>query len=101
MAYRKNVENKYLMSYDREDLKKIPRLTARESAVSMKSAKALPRYGSGHKSSGRTDGRTDGRTERRTDGQRQNNIPPPMAGDNKPMQLPRWRSGPDVLKFHG
>jgi hypothetical protein len=20
---------------------------------------------------------------------------------NKPMQLPRWRSGPDVLKFHG
>ncbi|KAH3885658.1 hypothetical protein DPMN_009653 [Dreissena polymorpha] len=39
--------------------------------VSMKSAKALPRYGSG-------------RTERRTDRQRQNNIPPPMAGDKKP-----------------
>ncbi|KAH3836897.1 hypothetical protein DPMN_110273 [Dreissena polymorpha] len=31
----------------------------------------------------RTDGRKDGRTERRTDGQRQNNIPPPMAEDNK------------------
>ncbi|KAH3772442.1 hypothetical protein DPMN_173780 [Dreissena polymorpha] len=30
--------------------------------VSMKSAKALPRYGSGHKSAGRTDGRTDSRT---------------------------------------
>ncbi|KAH3844566.1 hypothetical protein DPMN_086825 [Dreissena polymorpha] len=28
----------------------------------MKSAKALPRYGSGHKSAGRTDSRTDGRT---------------------------------------
>ncbi len=25
----------------------------------------------------------DGRTERRTDEQRQNNIPPPMAGDKK------------------
>ncbi|KAH3820075.1 hypothetical protein DPMN_121819 [Dreissena polymorpha] len=25
----------------------------------------------------------DGRTEKRTDGQRQNNIPPPMAGDKK------------------
>ncbi|KAH3853683.1 hypothetical protein DPMN_096215 [Dreissena polymorpha] len=41
----------------------------------MKSAKALPRYGSGHKSVGRTDSRTDG--------QRQNNIPTPLAGDNK------------------
>jgi len=30
--------------------------------VSMKSAKALPRYGSGHKSAGRTDGKTDGQT---------------------------------------
>ena len=39
--------------------------------VSMKSAKALPRYGSEHKSAGRTDG------------QRQNNIPPPLAGDKK------------------
>ncbi|KAH3826192.1 hypothetical protein DPMN_128088 [Dreissena polymorpha] len=29
----------------------------------------------GHKSAGRTEGRTDG--------QRQNNIPPPMVGDNK------------------
>ncbi|KAH3701743.1 hypothetical protein DPMN_076737 [Dreissena polymorpha] len=29
----------------------------------------------GHKSAGRTEGRTDG--------QRQNNIPPPMAGNNK------------------
>ncbi|KAH3871290.1 hypothetical protein DPMN_034487 [Dreissena polymorpha] len=28
----------------------------------MKSARTLPRYGSGHKSAGRTDGRTDGRT---------------------------------------
>ena len=28
----------------------------------MKSAKALPRYGSGHKSARRMDGRTDGRT---------------------------------------
>ncbi|KAH3843047.1 hypothetical protein DPMN_116554 [Dreissena polymorpha] len=36
----------------------------------MKSAQALPKYGSG-----RTDGKTDG--------QRQNNIPPPMAVDNK------------------
>ncbi|KAH3819841.1 hypothetical protein DPMN_121583 [Dreissena polymorpha] len=45
----------------------------------MKSAKALPRYGSGHKSAGRTDGQPDGRTDR----QRQNNIPPPLAGDNK------------------
>ncbi|KAH3893679.1 hypothetical protein DPMN_017829 [Dreissena polymorpha] len=41
--------------------------------VSMKSAKALPRYGSGHKSAGRTDSRTDE--------QRQNNIPPSLAGD--------------------
>ncbi|KAH3867374.1 hypothetical protein DPMN_030500 [Dreissena polymorpha] len=41
----------------------------------MKSAKALPRYGSGHKSAGRTD--------RQPDGQRQNNIPPPLAGDNE------------------
>ena len=30
--------------------------------VSMKSDKALPRYGSGHKSAGRTDGQPDGRT---------------------------------------
>ncbi|KAH3729640.1 hypothetical protein DPMN_055615 [Dreissena polymorpha] len=29
------------------------------------------------------DGRTDGKTEGRTDGQHQNNIPPPMAVDNK------------------
>ncbi|KAH3890992.1 hypothetical protein DPMN_015083 [Dreissena polymorpha] len=28
------------------------------------------------------DGRTDGRLAGRTDGQRQNNIPPPLAGDN-------------------
>jgi len=39
--------------------------------VSMKSTKALPRYGSGHKSDGRKDG------------QRQNNIPSPLEGDNK------------------
>ncbi|KAH3838956.1 hypothetical protein DPMN_112374 [Dreissena polymorpha] len=40
---------------------------------------------------GRTEGRTEGRKERRTerrtdgrmDGHRQNNIPPPMAGDKK------------------
>ncbi|KAH3786995.1 hypothetical protein DPMN_165114 [Dreissena polymorpha] len=42
----------------------------------MKSTKALPRYGSGHKSASRTDGKTEAR-------QRQNNIPLPMAGDNK------------------
>ncbi|KAH3837769.1 hypothetical protein DPMN_111170 [Dreissena polymorpha] len=45
----------------------------------MKSAKALPRYGSGHKSAGRKDGRKDG--------QRQNNITPPMAGDNKENKI--------------
>jgi len=28
------------------------------------------------------DGRTDGRTDIRTDGQRQNNIPSPLSGDN-------------------
>ncbi|KAH3697835.1 hypothetical protein DPMN_085345 [Dreissena polymorpha] len=44
---------------------------------SMKSAKALPRYGYGQ-----TDGKTDGKM----DGQRQNNIPPPMAGDNNGRQ---------------
>ena len=39
----------------------------------------------------RTDGRTDGRTERRTETTaRQNNIPLPLAGDNKVM------SGMDV-----
>ena len=51
----------------------------------MKSAKALPRYGSG-RTDGKTDGRKDRRTERQTDGktdeQRQNNFPPPMAGGN-------------------
>ena len=41
----------------------------------MKSAKALPRYGCGHKSAGQTDGRKDG--------QRQDNIPPPLARDKK------------------
>ena len=30
----------------------------------------------------RTDGKTDRRKDGRTDRQRQNNIPPPMAGDN-------------------
>ncbi|KAH3750170.1 hypothetical protein DPMN_184689 [Dreissena polymorpha] len=35
--------------------------------VSMKSAKALPMYGSGHKSAGRTDGKTDGKTDGWTD----------------------------------
>ncbi|KAH3833072.1 hypothetical protein DPMN_106373 [Dreissena polymorpha] len=35
--------------------------------VSMKSAKALPRCGSGHKSAGRTDGKTEGRKDGRTD----------------------------------
>ncbi|KAH3845654.1 hypothetical protein DPMN_087936 [Dreissena polymorpha] len=53
----------------------------------MKSAKALPRYGSGHKSAGRTDGRTDGQPDGLTDGQRQNNIPPPLAGDNNMKDL--------------
>ena len=33
------------------------------------------------------DGQTDGQPDRRTDGQRQNNIPPPLAGDNKPKAL--------------
>jgi len=33
------------------------------------------------------DGRTDGRTAGRTDGQRQNNIPPPLAGDKNPQHL--------------
>ncbi|KAH3862076.1 hypothetical protein DPMN_025035 [Dreissena polymorpha] len=47
----------------------------------MKSAKALPRNCSGQKSAGRTEGRKDGRTY----GQRQNNIPPPMAGDKKSL----------------
>ncbi|KAH3696608.1 hypothetical protein DPMN_084084 [Dreissena polymorpha] len=45
----------------------------------MKSAIALPRYGSGHKSAGRTDGQPDG--------QRQNNIPPPLAGDKNAIML--------------
>ncbi|KAH3693569.1 hypothetical protein DPMN_081003 [Dreissena polymorpha] len=61
----------------------------------MKSAKALPRYGSGHKSAYNMapdtkvpEGRTDSRTDSRTDRQRQNNIPPPkrfqdMAPDTK------------------
>ncbi|KAH3888746.1 hypothetical protein DPMN_012786 [Dreissena polymorpha] len=49
----------------------------------MKSAKALPRYGSGHKSAGQTDGRMDSWT----DGQRQNNIPQPLAGDNNNMRI--------------
>ena len=40
----------------------------------MKSAKALPLDMA-------PDGRMEGRTDGRTDGQRQNNIPPPMAGD--------------------
>ena len=35
------------------------------------------------KCDGRTDGRKDGQTDGRTDGQRQNNIPPPSAGDKK------------------
>ena len=47
--------------------------------VSMKSAKALPRYGPGHKSAGRTD--------ERKDGQGKNNIPSPMAGDNKQVLI--------------
>ncbi|KAH3816098.1 hypothetical protein DPMN_117606 [Dreissena polymorpha] len=38
----------------------------------MKSAKALPRYGSGHKSAGRTGGRTDGRTDGQPDGRTDN-----------------------------
>ncbi|KAH3862986.1 hypothetical protein DPMN_025962 [Dreissena polymorpha] len=46
----------------------------------MKSVKALPRYGSG---------RTERRKDRKTDGQRHNNIPPPMAGDNKEKIL-KW-----------
>ncbi|KAH3720762.1 hypothetical protein DPMN_063666 [Dreissena polymorpha] len=37
-------------------------LTPNLLIISMKSAKALPRYGSGHKSAGRTDRRKDGRT---------------------------------------
>ncbi|KAH3729564.1 hypothetical protein DPMN_055535 [Dreissena polymorpha] len=45
----------------------------------MKSAKELPRYGSGHISAGQTDGQKEGRK----DGQRQNNIPAPMAGEKK------------------
>ncbi|KAH3695131.1 hypothetical protein DPMN_082587 [Dreissena polymorpha] len=32
---------------------------------------------------GRKDGRMERRKDGRTDGQRQNNIPPPMAGDKK------------------
>ncbi|KAH3753071.1 hypothetical protein DPMN_187701 [Dreissena polymorpha] len=60
----------------------------------MKSAKALPRYGSGHKSDGQTGSRTDSRTT-------PNNIPPPLAGDIYSYQvsrksakaLPRYGSG--------
>ncbi|KAH3782450.1 hypothetical protein DPMN_160365 [Dreissena polymorpha] len=33
------------------------------------------------------DGRMDGRTAGRTDGQRQNNIPPPLAGDKNKDHL--------------
>jgi len=43
----------------------------------MKSAKALPRYGSGYKSAGRTEGRTYGLCK--------NNIPLPLAGDNNAL----------------
>ncbi|KAH3894381.1 hypothetical protein DPMN_018538 [Dreissena polymorpha] len=51
----------------------------------MKSAQALPRYGSR-----RMNGRTDGKT----DGQRQNKIPPPMAGMIKTsIKLPDLPSG--------
>ncbi|KAH3849511.1 hypothetical protein DPMN_091914 [Dreissena polymorpha] len=35
---------------------------------------------------GRTERRTDGKTDGRMDGQRQNNIPPPMAGDNNSLR---------------
>ncbi|KAH3733977.1 hypothetical protein DPMN_040416 [Dreissena polymorpha] len=42
----------------------------------MKSAKALPRYGSGW-----THGKTDSKMDGRKDGQRQNNSPLPMARD--------------------
>ncbi|KAH3698327.1 hypothetical protein DPMN_085846 [Dreissena polymorpha] len=45
----------------------------------------------------RTDGRKDGRTERRTDGQRQNNIPPSMAGDDNIHLLTKF--GEDRMKF--
>ncbi|KAH3898626.1 hypothetical protein DPMN_022863 [Dreissena polymorpha] len=54
----------------------------KETLFSMKSAKALTRYGSGQ-TGGRTERRTDGRTDR----QRQNSIPPPMAGDNKKYRI--------------
>ncbi|KAH3796243.1 hypothetical protein DPMN_149811 [Dreissena polymorpha] len=64
----------------------------------MKSAKALPRYSSGHKSAGQREGQKDRRTERQTDRQCQYNIPPPMAEDKNFAHL---RGETNVLsKFH-
>ncbi|KAH3843706.1 hypothetical protein DPMN_117235 [Dreissena polymorpha] len=54
----------------------------------MKSAKALPKYGSGRK-------------DRRTYGQRQNNIPPPMAGDKKRAELKHNVPGRSVEDIRG
>ncbi|KAH3893351.1 hypothetical protein DPMN_017498 [Dreissena polymorpha] len=47
------------------------------------------------------DGRTEGRTDGRTDGQRQNNIPPPLAGDNKwRVVIKLWAIRYIQLTFH-